>query len=84
MSRNGSNVRIGQTWLERKSTHAYSSQSCGAFATILVLAAQPADAATVSRTYEYFNLNGRTAADLDRELDRRGPYSKKPGNIFPA
>jgi predicted secreted Zn-dependent protease len=55
-----------------------------AFATILVLAAQPANAATVLRTYHHFNLNGRTAADLDREFDRRGPVFPKTGQHLPG
>ncbi|MRG57117.1 Predicted secreted Zn-dependent protease [Phyllobacterium sp. YR620] len=55
-----------------------------AFATAIVLAAQPANAATVLRSYEYFNLNGKTAADLDRELYRRGPVLQKTGQRHPG
>ena len=55
-----------------------------AFASILFLGAQPANAATVVRTFEYFNLNGRTAADLDRELYRRGPVLQKTGQRHPG
>lgn len=55
-----------------------------AFACTLVLAGQPANAATVVRTFEYFTLNGRTAADLDRELYRRGPVLQKTGQRHPG
>ncbi len=55
-----------------------------AFATVLILAAEPATAATVLRSFEYFNLNGRTAADLDRELYRRGPVLQKTGQRHPG
>ncbi|PSH66085.1 MULTISPECIES: DUF922 domain-containing Zn-dependent protease [Phyllobacterium] len=50
----------------------------------LFLAAPAADAATVLRKYEYFSLNGRTAADLDRELYRRGPLLQKTGQRHPG
>ena len=55
-----------------------------AFASILVLAGQSAYAATVIRSFEYFTLNGRTAADLDRELYRRGPVLQKTGQRHPG
>ncbi|RCW86327.1 DUF922 domain-containing Zn-dependent protease [Phyllobacterium bourgognense] len=44
----------------------------------------PANAATILRKYEYFALNGRTAADLDRELYRRGPILLKTGQRHPG
>ena len=50
-----------------------------AFATLFLVAAPAANAATVLRKYEYFTLNGRTAADLDRELYRRGPLLQTNG-----
>ncbi|ATU91285.1 DUF922 domain-containing Zn-dependent protease [Phyllobacterium zundukense] len=50
----------------------------------LFMAMPAANAATVLRKYEYFSLNGRTAADLDRELYRRGPLLQKTGQRHPG
>jgi predicted secreted Zn-dependent protease len=50
----------------------------------LFCAMPAADAATVLRKYDYFMLNGRTAADLDRELYRRGPVLQKTGQRHPG
>ena len=50
----------------------------------LFMAVPAANAATVLRKYEYFALNGRTAADLDRELYRRGPVLQKTGQRHPG
>ena len=50
----------------------------------LVVAMPIADAATVLRSYEYFTLSGTTAADLDRELYRRGPVLQKTGQRHPG
>jgi predicted secreted Zn-dependent protease len=55
-----------------------------AFATLFLVAASAANAATVLRKYEYFVLNGRTAADLDRELYRRGPLLQRTGQRHPG
>ena len=49
-----------------------------------LVAVPVADAATVLRKYEYFALIGRTAADLDRELYRRGPILQKTGQRHPG
>jgi predicted secreted Zn-dependent protease len=45
-----------------------------AAATLLVSAIFPANAASLHRKYAYFTIHGNTAADLDRELQRRGPF----------
>lgn len=50
----------------------------------LLMVIPAANAATVLRKYEYFVLNGRTAADLDRELYRRGPLLQKTGQRHPG
>lgn len=52
--------------------------------TIFMMAIPAADAATVLRKYQYFTLNGRTAADLDRELYRRGPLLQRTGQRHPG
>ncbi len=50
----------------------------------LFVAIPTADAAVVLRKYEYFAVSGRTAADLDRELSRRGPKLKTTGLHHPG
>ncbi|QND53378.1 DUF922 domain-containing protein [Phyllobacterium sp. 628] len=45
---------------------------------------ESANAAVVLRKYEYFTLSGKTAADLDRELTRRGPQLHKTGPRHPG
>ncbi|MGH6859385.1 MAG: DUF922 domain-containing Zn-dependent protease [Phyllobacterium sp.] len=55
-----------------------------AIALTLTTAMPVAGAATVLRKYQYFNLNGHTAADLDRELGRRGPVLSKTGARHPG
>lgn len=50
----------------------------------LFMAVPAANAAIVLRKYEYFALNGRTAADLDRELSLRGPKLKTTGQRHPG
>jgi predicted secreted Zn-dependent protease len=55
-----------------------------AFALACLFAGESANAAVVLRTYEYFTLSGRTAADLDRELSRRGPQIHKTGQRHPG
>lgn len=42
-------------------------------------------AETVStKTYSYFTIGGKTAADLDRELSQRGPITKSTGFRHPG
>ncbi|SDN92022.1 DUF922 domain-containing protein [Phyllobacterium sp. OV277] len=55
-----------------------------ACAFVCLFAAQSASAAVVLRKYEYFTLSGKTAADLDRELSRRGPQIHKTGQRHPG
>ncbi|MBA8902176.1 MULTISPECIES: DUF922 domain-containing protein [unclassified Phyllobacterium] len=55
-----------------------------AFACACLFAVQSASAAVVLRKYEYFTLSGKTAADLDRELSRRGPQIHKTGQRHPG
>ncbi len=43
-----------------------------------------ANAATVLRKYQYFTLNAHNAAELDRELSRRGPMLAKTGARHPG
>ncbi|PYE89958.1 DUF922 domain-containing Zn-dependent protease [Phyllobacterium leguminum] len=51
---------------------------------ILIFAAATADAATVHRTYSYYSITGKTAADLDKGLARGGPLLKSTGNHHPG
>ncbi len=47
-------------------------------------AATAADAATVFRSYSYYTVQGKTAADLDRALARGGPLLKSTGQHHPG
>jgi len=38
----------------------------------------------ISKSYGYFNIDGKTAEDLDRELERRGPLTKNTGHRHPG
>lgn len=44
------------------------------------LAAQP----TITKTYSYFSIGGKTAEDLDAELERRGPLTRHTGARHPG
>ncbi|MFJ7354595.1 DUF922 domain-containing Zn-dependent protease [Phyllobacterium sp. NPDC097923] len=55
-----------------------------ALALACLLATESANAAVVLRNYKYFTLSGTTAADLDRELSRRGPQLHKTGPRHPG
>lgn len=38
----------------------------------------------ISKTYGYFSIGGRTAEDLDSELERRGPLTQATGHRHPG
>ncbi|SFB38969.1 Predicted secreted Zn-dependent protease [Rhizobium sp. NFR07] len=38
----------------------------------------------ITKTYSYFRIGGRTAEDLDRELERRGPVTHTTGHRHPG
>jgi predicted secreted Zn-dependent protease len=44
----------------------------------------PAGAATVSKTYSYFSIGGRTLEDIEKELARRGPHVRNTGQRHPG
>lgn len=45
-----------------------------------VASAQPA----ITKTYSYFRIGGRTAEDLDKELEKRGPVTRTTGHRHPG
>ncbi len=54
-------------------------------ATMLALSPLQSQAETiVSKSFSYFQIGGRTAEELDRELERRGPMTKTSGNRHPG
>jgi len=54
-------------------------------AAILALLGSQATAETiVHKTVSYFQIGGTTAQDLDRELERRGPYTMSTGARHPG
>ncbi|MEJ5084898.1 DUF922 domain-containing Zn-dependent protease [Brucella pseudogrignonensis] len=50
----------------------------------LAVVAPQAEAASIFRTFSYYNVNGKTAADLDKALSRSGPFLKKTGQHHPG
>ena len=63
---------------------AKTAAGAAAIAISFTMAMPVASAATVLRDYHYFSLNARNAADLDKELVRRGPILKKTGARHPG
>lgn len=67
-------------------------QSCQLFVRILVICAlavpmmtRPADTEVIiSKSFSYFAVGGRTPEELDRELNRRGPFMKSSGMRHPG
>ncbi len=56
-----------------------------AFAALACLPFQPVRAETIiSKTFSYFPVGGKTAADLDAELAKRGPMMKRNGARHPG
>jgi predicted secreted Zn-dependent protease len=54
---------------------------------ILLLFAAPglaSPAPLITKTYSYFSIGGRTAEDLDSELERRGPMTRASGFRHPG
>lgn len=65
--------------------HILARIAAGAAAIVIAFTVvTPANATIVLRKYHYFTLNGRTAADLDREMVRRGPVLQKTGARHPG
>jgi predicted secreted Zn-dependent protease len=44
----------------------------------------PAESASIDKKYSYFNLYGKTAEDLDREIAKRGPKLLQTGTRHPG
>ncbi len=44
----------------------------------------PAGAASVSKTYSYFSIGGKTLAEIETELVRRGPHVMSTGKRHPG
>ncbi|MCJ8518167.1 putative secreted Zn-dependent protease [Pseudorhizobium tarimense] len=38
----------------------------------------------ISKTYGYFSIGGKTAEDLDKELENRGPFTQTTGHRHPG
>lgn len=56
-----------------------------AVAALACPALQPARAETItSKSFAYFSVGGRTAAELDEELSKRGPVMKHSGSRHPG
>ena len=55
-----------------------------ALGAVLAIIAPEAKAASIFREFNYYTVNGKTAADLDRALSRNGPLLKKTGQHHPG
>ena len=53
-------------------------------AAVFLLLALPAEGASLSKTYSYFNIGGNTLEEIQRELDRRGPRLNSTGRRHPG
>lgn len=53
-------------------------------ALMLVLAATPAGAANLVKTYSYFAVTGRTLDDIEKQLTKNGPEVKSTGSRHPG
>lgn len=51
---------------------------------IAVAVASPVRAASVVKSYSYFNIGGRTLEELESELNKRGPQMKNTGRRHPG
>src|SRR5690606_15005250 len=51
---------------------------------LLCLAAVPASAESVTKTYSYFSVGGTTLDELEDQLNRRGPKVKSTGQRHPG
>jgi predicted secreted Zn-dependent protease len=51
---------------------------------LLAISAPPAVAATISKTYSYFSVGGRTLDEIESDLMRRGPKVKSSGRRHPG
>lgn len=55
-----------------------------ATAIILACLIWPAQGASLSKSYSYFNIGGHTMDEIQRELDRRGPKLNSTGRRHPG
>ena len=53
-------------------------------ASLLWLAALPASAESLTKTYSYFSVGGTTLDELEEQLNRRGPKVKSTGRRHPG
>lgn len=53
-------------------------------ALIFSLAATPAGAASLVKTYSYFSVGGRTLDDIEKQLTKNGPEVKSTGSRHPG
>ena len=51
---------------------------------VVMLPANASAEPAIAKTYSYFRIGGRTAEDLDKELERRGPVTQSTGHRHPG
>lgn len=55
-----------------------------ATAAVLALLAWPAGSASLSKSYSYFNIDGKTLDEIQEQLDRHGPKLNSTGRRHPG
>lgn len=68
----------------RRSTRAPVLKTITTLTVLIGLAAPVAAQPVVSKTYSYFTIGGKTAEELDSELERRGPLTRHTGARHPG
>ncbi len=56
----------------------------GAILVSCVISAPASAEPAISKNYSYFRIGGRTAEDLDKELEKRGPMTRASGHRHPG
>lgn len=56
----------------------------GVFSLLCVTLASARAEPVITKTYDYFRIGGKTAEDLDRELERNGPLTRTTGHRHPG
>ncbi len=76
--------RAVSAWSIMMSRVKYRILAATAAAFLAPVAALPAHSASVSKTYSYFSIGGKTLGEIEKELDRRGPKVESTGQRHPG
>jgi predicted secreted Zn-dependent protease len=68
----------------RRVTHGWAMKTLATALMLLVIAGSAAEAASLSKSYSYFSIGGRTLSEIEAELGRRGPQLNGAGRRHPG